>query len=299
MFTSATWHWGDFPAVHPSVYSTGQGTLYLEEPGIVTVTKPNVSLESLKGYLEGFDPNLKFIDYLDDPNALPPGTQVCKMAGQLCYMSFGPKRSWNDVAGKYFENILRQAHGSVLEHANYGFVFYGISRSLTHELIRHRHFSYSMVSQRYVDDKALRFVMRPEFAYPDWARAMFRDEIDQVATSYHDWTKGLLKEREEDLAFQALKPTEQRIQVQQVARWMLPNATETAITVTGNIRAWRHFLEMRASPFAEPEIRKLAMGVYLILKHLEPILFGDYEVVTDHSKPEWARSSLKTLYLKV
>ena len=74
--------------------------------------------------------------------------------------------------------------------------------------------------------------------------------------------------------------TDLRKKVQQTARAVLPNETEAPIIVTGNARAWRHFLEMRANPHAETEIRALAFRTYLCLASVEPILFGDYEVLS-------------------
>src|SRR5678809_42615 len=90
----------------------------------------------------------------------PPsdGETLAEIGGRLCYMSFGKGRKGN---AEYLCNIIEQQHFSVLEHANYSFIFTGVSRSLTHELVRHRHFSFSQLSQRYVDHCAAPSV-RPE-----------------------------------------------------------------------------------------------------------------------------------------
>lgn len=127
-----------FPAIHSPVYHTRGGTAYLKSPGVVLLTKPRTNVAGLGGFLEGFDPELRFPDYLDDPTELPDSSQICKTAGQLCYASFGPRRTTNENAASYFERLTSAGHGSVLEHASFSFVLYGISRSVTHELVRHR-----------------------------------------------------------------------------------------------------------------------------------------------------------------
>ncbi len=124
--------------IHSPVHQTPNGTFYLIAPGVVLLARPQVSMQGLAGFLSGFDPSLHFSSYLEDPTPLPDGAQLCKVAGQVCYMSFGPKRTQNDQAKRYFDNLKSSGHGSVFEHANFSLLFYGISRSVTHELIRHR-----------------------------------------------------------------------------------------------------------------------------------------------------------------
>jgi thymidylate synthase ThyX/transposase-like protein len=127
-----------FPAVHSPVYRTGTGTPYLKAPGVVMLARPQTNVAGLAGFLEGFDPELRFPEYLDDPTRLPDSSQLCKTAGQTCYMSFGPRRTKNENAAAYIERLTSAGHGSVLEHASFSFLLYGISRSVTHELVRHR-----------------------------------------------------------------------------------------------------------------------------------------------------------------
>ena len=182
-----------FPSVPADTHHTSAGTPYLREPGVHVVSRPQVSLESLRGFLSGFASELGFQAYLEDPTELPPGAQLCKMAGQLCYASFGPRRTWNDQAARYFHNIKESGHGSVLEHAAYSLLFYGVSRSVTHELIRHRAgFGYSQLSQRYVSGRVLRFVERPEYAGDPELHALFEARIDRAAREYEEMAERLL-----------------------------------------------------------------------------------------------------------
>src|SRR5579884_3503882 len=127
-----------FPVVPAPSYATERGTPYLRTPGVALLARPQVAIENLADFLGGFNPDLNFAQYLDDPTPLPPAAQLCKAAGQICYASFGPKRTMNADAVRYFQNMKESGHGSVLEHAVFSFLFYGISRSVTHELVRHR-----------------------------------------------------------------------------------------------------------------------------------------------------------------
>ena len=144
-----------FATMHSEVHSSSKGIPYLRKPGVAVLARPSVQIAGLTGFLQGFDSSLHFSDYTDDPTALPDGAQLCKIAGQVCYMSFGRMRSMNAQAKRYFDNLKSSGHGSVFEHANYSLLFYGISRSVTHELIRHRSgFGYSanLVSAMLVDE---------------------------------------------------------------------------------------------------------------------------------------------------
>jgi len=127
-----------FPVVPAPAYATKHGTPYLRTPGVALLARPQVAMQNLADFLGGFKPELNFAQYIDDPTPLPPAAQLCKTAGQICYASLGVKRTMNAEAERYFQNIKESGHGSVLEHAVFSFLFYGISRSVTHELIRHR-----------------------------------------------------------------------------------------------------------------------------------------------------------------
>jgi len=272
-----------FPVFDASVYQTGRDTPYLQEPGVALVAKTGTSRASYKGFLAGFDPELEFEQYMGDEPA-GNATHLSKLAGQLCYMSFGPVRTKNIDAQRYIDGIKEQKHGSVLEHPNFSFLFYGVSRSFTHELVRHRAgFGFSQVSQRYVSGKTLRFVERPEFKNHSLLHEEFKRRIDDAAATY-DRTASLLMETMKD-QLSSLSKTEARKAVNQAARAVLPNETEAPIVVTGNARSWRHFLEMRGSKFAEPEIRAVSCRVLYILSMVAPEIYSDYQVkeLTDGS----------------
>jgi len=194
----------------------------------------------------------------------PPsdGELLCEKAGRLCYMSFGKGRKSNQ---EFLANIIAQQHFSVLEHANYTFLFTGVSRSLTHELVRHRHFSFSQLSQRYVDHSEYDFVMPDEVAEANMESEWW-DVMQHIQAFYANLTTELKQQAQETgtLATKALRT---------VARSVLPNAVETKIVVTGNARAWREFIGKRYSPAADPEICLLAKLVKDALTEAAPNLF--------------------------
>lgn len=271
-----------FPSRHAKVFQTETGTPYLQEPGVVMLAKPEVQLDALHDFLTGFSEPLNFVDYLNDPVKLSPAETLCKTAAQLCYMSFGPKRTHNQEAAKYFNNIKLSGHGSVLEHANFSFLLYGVSRSLTHELVRHRAgVAFSQVSQRYVSGKVLRFVERPEYQNNPSLHERFLKRINAAAAEYESLAQALQAMQsagDVNVSLVEDSKTDLRKKVQQVSRSCLPNETEAPIVVTGNMRAWRHIIEMRANPHAEVEIRRAIFKVFECLQEAAPIIFNDYKV---------------------
>lgn len=199
------------------------------------------------------------------------GQKLCEVAGRVCYMSFAKPRPGGNSA--YLEHILEVGHGSVLEHAVWNFIFTGVSRSFTHELIRHRAgFGYSQLSQRYVDESTADYVEPDIIAEDAECHAIFEEAIKDAHAAYVK-----LVERLNARLTTVEDKTLRRKMARQAARCVLPNATETKIFVTANARALRHFIELRCNEHAEPEIRKVAGLVCDLLKAESPQLFGDYE----------------------
>jgi thymidylate synthase (FAD) len=200
------------------------------------------------------------------------GEALAEMAGRVCYMSYGKGRKTNR---EFLEHLVEVGHGSVLEHAVWSFLITGVSRSFTHELIRHRHFSYSQLSQRYVDESESDFIEPDVIAGDPALHAVWSEAVDTARAAYDRLIAGLV-EKYGDVADKTLR----RKLARQAARSVLPNATETKIFVTGNVRAIRHFVEMRGSEFAEVEIRKVALHLLRLMQHEAPSMFADYTVET-------------------
>ena len=269
-----------FPAIHSEALQTDAGTPYLRHAGVLLLAKPQVELEGMRPFLEGFGPELDFAQYLDDPTPLTPGAQLMKTAGQTCYASFGPQRTYNENAKRYFGNLSSSGHGSVYEHAVFSFLLYGISRSNTHEIVRHRAgTAFSQLSQRFVSGRVLRFVERPEYRDHPALHKSFEERIDRAAREYAEIADELLSlQSEGDQLLSADAKTDRRKRVQQTARSVLPNETETILVLSGNVRSWRHMIEMRTDQHAEAEIRDLFFRIFLCLRMAEPLLFEDYEI---------------------
>jgi thymidylate synthase (FAD) len=201
------------------------------------------------------------------------GECLAEIAGRLCYLSYARPRPGGNKT--YLDHILEVGHGSVLEHAVWNFVFTGISRSLTHELVRHRAgWAYSQLSQRYVDESVAEYVEPDCIAQNPELHALWLDAIVHAHQAYVKLVEKLAEHYKEEP-----DKTLRRKLARQAARSVLPNATETKIFVTANARALRHFIEMRGSRHAEVEIRKLAVKVLQIMQKEAPNLFGDYQLV--------------------
>jgi thymidylate synthase (FAD) len=173
------------------------------------------------------------------------------------------------------------------------FYITGISRSCTHELIRHRHFSYSQLSQRYVPEKESQIVVPPGIEDDAELRQILAEAADASRATYTELLNRL------EAKFAAGKPTEKmgvlrRKQARQAARAVLPNATETRIVVTGNYRAWRHFIAVRASEHADVEIRRLAIACLRRLIDVAPAVFSDFQIAALADGTEVATSPLAT-----
>jgi thymidylate synthase (FAD) len=201
------------------------------------------------------------------------GQYLSEVAGRVCYMSFAkPRPGGNKV---YLEHILEVGHGSVLEHAVWNFVFTGVSRSLTHELVRHRAgWAYSQLSQRYVDESIAEYVEPDVIGNDPELHSLWLEAVGRCHQAYVQLVEKLLEKLKDEP-----DKTLRRKMARQAARSVLPNATETKIFVTANSRALRHFVELRGSRHAEVEIRKLAVAVLRIMQKEAPNLFGDYQLV--------------------
>lgn len=245
----------------------------LHKPQIYLIARQHVEEAEVARFLEA--------EHLDwETDASSAAERVVEAGGRVCYMSFGKGRKTNT---EYIANILEAKHGSVIEHAGWTFLITGVSRSLTHELVRHRIMSYSQLSQRYVDETTADFVIPEVIAGNPEARAVFERAVTAAQQAYVELVELL------DTQFAAVRNTTMRRKMaRQAARAVLPNATETKIVVTANARAWRHFIEMRASPYSEPEIRRLAIQILRRLQAEAPNLFGDYEIVAAEDGSEVA-----------
>jgi thymidylate synthase (FAD) len=215
------------------------------------------------------------------------GQALAEFAGRACYQSWGKPNPQTATNAGYLRHILEVGHLSVLEHGTVSMYLTGVSRSLTHELVRHRHFSFSQLSQRYVPEGDAAFVEPAAIAEDPELHALFTAAVDSSRQAYEALLAGL-----EDRFADVPNPTLRRKQARQAARAVLPNATETRIVVTGNYRTWRHFVAMRASEHADVEIRDLAVRCLRELQRVAGNVFGDFRISALADGSEVAASPL-------
>jgi len=211
------------------------------------------------------------------------GEKLAEFAGRLCYMSqANPAKR---TTAEYLDNIKKQGHGSVLEHAVYVLLIEGISRSCSHELVRHRAgFGYSQLSQRYVDESHAAFVVPPAMLGDERLEAAWLAQVTAAQAAYVQAVEDLMRRYE-----WVADKIHRRKMAREAARSLLPNATETKIVVSANVRAWRTMLELRCGEGAEQEIRRMAVAALRALAAEAPRLFSDFEVYQAADGAEAAR----------
>jgi thymidylate synthase (FAD) len=191
---------------------------------------------------------------------------IPEFGGRACYQAWelaNPKTADNKG---YLANIIEQGHFSVLEHSSVTFYIEGVSRSLTHELIRHRHLSYSELSQRYVDVENAE-VITPPAIRDKFPESVVMNELPSIKEARWDYANLV-----EDLMDFGLP----RKRAREAARAVMPNAIETKIVLSGNLRAFRDMLYKRWHVAADAEIRELAGELLRQLKVIAPNSFQDF-----------------------
>lgn len=217
------------------------------------------------------------------------GEALVEFAGRACYESFDKPNPRTATNAAYLRHIMEVGHTALLEHATATLYLRGISRSATHELVRHRHFSFSQLSQRFVHPEESNVVVPPLIAEDEALHRLFMRTVDEARFAYDE----LLAALEEKLADEPNALLRKK-QARQAARAVLPNATESRIVVTGNFRSWRHFIGMRATEHADVEIRRVAVECLKVLQTQAPVVFGDFEIATLHDGSEMATSPYVT-----
>jgi len=203
-------------------------------------------------------------DVFSELNGAPFSVEhILEFAGRNCYQSWSRPNPRTARTADYIRNIISQQHFSVLEHASFTVYIDGISRSCSHQLVRHRHFSFSQLSHRYVRPDKLRVVVPPRYRNDPVALKVLERAAEDAALAY--------------AALTASSSTgSSKKSVNEAARAVLPHMLETSIVVTGNLRAWREFFEKRLSPSADAEIREVAVKCLEVAKKVSPTLFEGF-----------------------
>jgi len=197
----------------------------------------------------------------------PDPDRLCCASAKLCHEPDERDfmEMYKDTSEEHIEKILNMVvhqlhHESVIEHANFTFFVDGVSRALTHQLVRHRVASYSQQSQRYVKMK------EPSYVSPDYYKKLDHEkDVESMGIFGHHMIK--CWQRYNELIELGWKPED--------ARMVLPNACTTKIVITMNARELRHFFEMRCTPHAQWEIRAMAKEMLKLCYEVSPILFRD------------------------
>lgn len=190
------------------------------------------------------------------PCSVSDADALGEAAGRICYKSFNRPNPETATNAGYLVNILNHGHYSVLEHSSVSFLVQDVSRALLTELTRHRHLSFSVVSQRYVDYADTKPVIPPAMEGTP-AEGLLRTAYAEAVNDYALMAEWLVKKK-------GLK----RKAAREAARAMLPNAAPVDMVVTGNLRAWRDVLGKRWHVAADAEIKDFAG---LVLSHLRNI----------------------------
>jgi thymidylate synthase (FAD) len=209
----------------------------------------------------------KWMPDLDDTDA----GALTEFAGRQCYESWDRPNPATATNTGYLANVTSQQHFSVMEHAHVTIRASDVSRSLTHELVRHRHISPSQLSQRFVEVGG-DHTLPPLYEDDEFAEQLLHDQWESAIAAYD----ALVARWMPKLIQAGKSPHRARKMAREAARSVLPNMTPTAIVLTANHRTWREFLEKRGSVHADAEIRQLALAIFPILLELAPTLYQDF-----------------------
>jgi thymidylate synthase (FAD) len=276
------------------------------------ITRPSVFLMFATEFAYGYE---DFLNHVGAGDWESDSTAACDVApevsGRTCYNSFLKPRPGGNAG--YIGHILEEAHGSVMEHPVLTVGICGVTRILTQEITRHRHLSPSQLSQRFVDEGESSFVLPAilDLADEEYSRRVSVDaQFVKGATPDDDrairiWVgachRSLLEYQEMvnalDFKIQGSdeSKTSRRKRVREAARGVILNDIESRLVLTGNVRAWRWFLERRGTPDCALEMRRLAAAVLRVVQPIAPACLSDMEIFQDAD----GRESIRSHYHKV
>jgi thymidylate synthase (FAD) len=242
-------------------------------PQVFLIARPSIDVEGIRGYLADVGGESWLDRRLEESDGTPNGGElIVEFGGRACYRSWEPGLNANvtRVRGdqrEYFANILRSAHGSVMEHANYSFVIRNCSRVFTHELVRHRAGSaFSQESLRYVRLTDIGFRVPP-------ALEPVREQVLSIVEQLEQFQLTAAAELgidEDGVPFHVKK------EVTSALRRLAPIGLSTDIVWTANARTLRHVIEMRTAPGAEEELRLVFDVIARVMQAEAPGLFQDF-----------------------
>lgn len=209
----------------------------------------------------------------------PLKTVAC--AAKLCYSKSGAtdieEGLTEEATEKFVKMLASMGHQSPLEHISFTFAVEGVSRALTHQLVRHRLASYSQQSQRYVSEGEFEYIVPPAISNDDIALYNYILTLQDIQSCYNVLRKRLTTLRKKELMENGLDEVTAEKQAEKLAnedaRYILPNGCETKIVITMNARELIHFFTQRTCNRAQWEIRELATQMLFLVRDVCPILF--------------------------
>ena len=213
----------------------------------------------------------------------PEPDKVIAQAGKLCYSPVGvdeiAQKLTEEEIARYVNMLATIGHESPLEHVSFSFAIEGVSRVLTHQLVRHRLASYSQQSQRYVKLEQFEYIIPPAIEKNEKAKALFIETMEKDQEAYNQIVDELINDKirefkkihDRDLTKKEYSALEK--EAIEDARYVFPNACETKIVVTMNARSLLHFFNVRCCNRAQWEIREMATEMLRECKKIAPALF--------------------------
>jgi thymidylate synthase (FAD) len=242
-------------------------------PQVFLIARPSIDVEGMRGYLADVGGESWLQRRLDEAEGTPnSGELIVEFGGRACYRSWEPGLNPNvskvrTDQREYFANILRSAHGSVLEHASYSFMLRNVSRVFTHEIVRHRAGSaFSQESLRYVRLTDIGFRVPP-------ALEPVREQVLSIVEQLEEFQVSAAAELGID---ETGVPFGVKKEVTSALRRLAPIGLSTDILWTANARTLRHVIEMRTAPGAEEELRLVFDRIAETMLSEAPGLFQDF-----------------------
>jgi thymidylate synthase (FAD) len=242
-------------------------------PSVFLIARPSIDIESMRGYLTDVGGESWLQRRLEESGGDPNGGElIVEFGGRACYRSWEPGLNPNVTKVRtdqreYFANILRSAHGSVLEHANWSFALRNVSRVFTHELVRHRAGSaFSQESLRYVRLADIGFRVPP-------ALEPVREQVISIVEQLEEFQVSAAAELQIDAEG---VPFHVKKEVTSALRRLAPIGLSTDIVWTANARTLRHVIEMRTAGGAEEELRLVFDRIAHVMQVEAPGLFQDF-----------------------
>lgn len=239
-------------------------------PHLYLVSRPSFDIDRFLDFLARSE-----ADWRRTPTA-SEAEEIVEAAGRVCYMSFGARQS-SKTTSEYILNLVTQGHESVLEHVNWGFVLSNVSRSFTHQLVRHRvGFAFSQLSQQYHEETDADFIEPSAIRALPTLSKRWREATEQARQVYeYALTTLATTELGHRPAWEAREILRA---IRTAARSILPNATATTVFFTANARAIRHFLNVRGAIVGDEEMRRVSALLLDTVSREAPSLFVDFSV---------------------